>query len=55
MNTYIRSAYLKIGVDRRTKAVLWGVAHGFTPDTERTIDPALMQRLAAPTRGLPVA
>jgi DNA-binding NarL/FixJ family response regulator len=38
MNTvksYIRSAYRRIGVQRRTQAVLWAVANGFEPDTER--------------------
>jgi NarL family two-component system response regulator LiaR len=44
VKTYIRSAYRKIGVERRAQAVLWGVAHDFLPDTERTIDPALRMR-----------
>lgn len=44
VKTYIRSAYRKIGVDRRTKAVLWGVANGFEPDHQRIIDPALRVR-----------
>jgi NarL family two-component system response regulator LiaR len=50
VKTYIRSAYRKIGVQRRTQAVLWGVSHGFQPDTERTIDPALLLRPAAAQR-----
>ena len=29
VKSYIRSAYLKIGVQTRAQAVLWGVAHGF--------------------------
>ena len=33
VKTYIRTAYRKIGVDSRTRAVLWGVDHGFRPDT----------------------
>ena len=33
IKTYIRSAYRKIGVERRTQAVLWAVANGFVPDT----------------------
>ena len=33
VKTYIRTAYRKIGVDNRTRAVLWGVDHGFRPDT----------------------
>ena len=44
VKTYIRSAYRKIGVERRPQAVLWGVAHGFEPDILRTIDPALFRR-----------
>lgn len=35
VKSYIRSLYRKIGVESRTKAVLWGVAHGFTPDHHR--------------------
>lgn len=32
VKSYIRTAYRKIGVDSRTRAVLWGVDHGFRPD-----------------------
>ncbi len=35
IKTYIRSLYQKIGVDSRTKAVLWGIDHGFRPDRTR--------------------
>ncbi|MDQ2757561.1 MAG: response regulator transcription factor [Actinomycetota bacterium] len=35
VKTYIRSVYRKIGAGSRTQAVLWGVAHGFTPDHHR--------------------
>jgi len=35
IKSYIRSAYAKIGVNSRTQAVLWGVAHGFVPDHHR--------------------
>ena len=35
VKTYIRSVYRKIGAGRRTQSVLWGVAHGFTPDSRR--------------------
>jgi len=35
VKSYIRSVYRKIGVASRTQAVLWGVAHGFTPDQRR--------------------
>ena len=35
VKSYIRSVYRKIGVDSRTKAVLWGVEHGFVPDHRR--------------------
>ena len=32
VKTYIRTAYRKMGVDSRTRAVLWGIDHGFRPD-----------------------
>ncbi len=35
VKSYIRSIYRKIDVGSRTQAVLWGVAHGFTPDHHR--------------------
>jgi DNA-binding NarL/FixJ family response regulator len=35
VKSYIRSVYRKIDVGSRTQAVLWGVAHGFTPDHNR--------------------
>ncbi len=35
VKSYIRSIYRKIGVGSRTQAVLWGIAHGFTPDHNR--------------------
>ncbi|TIH40753.1 response regulator transcription factor [Subtercola vilae] len=35
VKSYIRSIYRKIRVTSRTQAVLWGVAHGFTPDHHR--------------------
>jgi two-component system, NarL family, response regulator LiaR len=44
IKTYIRTAYRKIGVERRSQAVLWGVENGFKPDTLRTVDPALVLR-----------
>ena len=48
VKSYIRTAYRKIGVERRTQAVLWAFANGFQPDTERTIDPALRLRPTVP-------
>ena len=36
VKSYIRSIYRKIDVGSRTQAVLWGVAHGFTPDHHRS-------------------
>lgn len=36
IKTYIRHTYYKIGVSSRSQAVLWGVDHGFRPDTSRT-------------------
>ncbi len=35
LKTHIRSLYRKIGADSRTRAVLWGVDHGFRPDRSR--------------------
>ncbi|MEJ3404805.1 response regulator transcription factor [Rathayibacter sp. YIM 133350] len=35
VKSYIRSVYRKIGVTTRTQAVLYGVSHGFAPDTRR--------------------
>jgi DNA-binding NarL/FixJ family response regulator len=35
VKSYIRSIYRKINAASRTQAVLWGVAHGFTPDHHR--------------------
>jgi DNA-binding NarL/FixJ family response regulator len=32
VKTYIRTAYRKMGVERRSQAVLWGIKHGFEPD-----------------------
>ena len=37
VKTYIRTAYRKIGVQRRSQAVAWGMQHGFTPDYVREI------------------
>lgn len=37
VKTYIRTAYRKIGVARRSQAVLWGTRHGFEPDRMRSI------------------
>ncbi|WP_298887280.1 response regulator transcription factor [uncultured Serinicoccus sp.] len=35
VKTYIRTAYRKMGVTRRSQAVRWGLEHGLTPDTMR--------------------
>ena len=37
VKTYIRTAYRKIGVQRRSQAVAWGMQHGFTPDHTREV------------------
>jgi DNA-binding NarL/FixJ family response regulator len=37
VKTHIRSLYRKIGVTRRTQAVLWGHVHGFEPDRVRDL------------------
>jgi NarL family two-component system response regulator LiaR len=44
VKTYIRSAYRKVGVAKRTQALMWALENGFKPDTLRTIDPALLVR-----------
>jgi NarL family two-component system response regulator LiaR len=51
IKSYIRSAYRKIGVERRTQAMVWAMANGFQHDTERTLDPAL--RLRPPADSVP--
>lgn len=48
VKTYIRSTYRKIGVERRTQAVLWAVTNGFLPDIERAVDPASGQPRVTP-------
>jgi DNA-binding NarL/FixJ family response regulator len=37
VKTYIRSCYRKIGVQRRTQAVIWANQHGFVPSRARVI------------------
>jgi two-component system, NarL family, response regulator LiaR len=37
VKTYIRSGYRKIGVERRTQAVLWATQNGFVPTRSRVI------------------
>ena len=37
VKTYIRSAYRKIGVQRRTQALLWATQHGFLPASRRRV------------------
>ncbi len=37
VKTYVRTAYRKIGVTRRSQAVSWGMQHGFQPDRGRRI------------------
>ena len=39
VKSYIRSAYRKMRVDNRTRAVLWGIDHGFRPETPRAKAP----------------
>ncbi|MGI9157563.1 MAG: response regulator transcription factor, partial [Marmoricola sp.] len=35
VKSYIRSSYRKMGVTTRSRAVLWGIDHGFRPDHAR--------------------
>jgi NarL family two-component system response regulator LiaR len=37
IKSYIRSAYRKIGVTSRSRAILWGIDHGFQPDRVRSM------------------
>ncbi|HEY0952979.1 response regulator transcription factor [Nocardioides sp.] len=37
VKTYIRTAYRKIEVSRRSQAVAWGMTHGFSPDRSRSL------------------
>lgn len=37
VKTYIRTAYRKIEVNRRSQAVAWGMTHGFAPDRVRSV------------------
>jgi two-component system, NarL family, response regulator LiaR len=37
IKTFIRSAYRKLGIERRTQAVLWATEHGFLPTATRRI------------------
>jgi DNA-binding NarL/FixJ family response regulator len=37
VKSYIRAAYRKMGVDSRTKAVLWGMEHGLAPERGRIV------------------
>ncbi|WP_029202740.1 response regulator transcription factor [Ornithinimicrobium pekingense] len=39
VKTYIRNAYRKIGVTRRSQAVRWGLENSMTPGSERTRTP----------------
>ena len=45
IKTYIRSAYRKIGADSRVRAVLWGVDHGFRPDSIAARAPDKLQHV----------
>jgi DNA-binding NarL/FixJ family response regulator len=39
VKTYIRTAYRKMNVSRRSQAVAWGLRHGFEPDRVRSVAP----------------
>ena len=56
IKSYIRSCYRKIGVDSRSRAVLWGVDHGMQFDRVRVADPDVpgaRSRRLAPGGGEP--
>lgn len=39
LKTHVRSIYRKLGVTRRTQAVVWGHAHGFVPTATHAFRP----------------
>lgn len=39
VKTYIRTAYRKMKVERRSQAVAWGLNNGFAPDHSRIVEP----------------
>jgi len=39
VKTYIRTAYRKMDVQRRSQAVAWGLSHGFAPGYSRIVKP----------------
>ena len=39
VKTHLRTVFGKIGVDSRTRALLWGIDHGFRPDVLRAPGP----------------
>ena len=43
VKTYIRTAYRKIGVNRRSQAVSWGIDHGFRPQRGRLAETEVAQ------------
>jgi DNA-binding CsgD family transcriptional regulator len=43
IKSYIRSAYRKIGVTSRSRAILWGIDHGFQPDRSRATGDAVAE------------
>ena len=44
VKTYIRTAYRKIGAQRRSQAVRWAIENGFvaTPNTSAATEPAYL-------------
>lgn len=49
VKTYIRTAYRKLGLNRRSQAVRWGLEHGFLPPEPRRTDAGRSGReVAAP-------
>ncbi len=48
VKTYIRSGYRKIGVERRSQAVLWAVQHGLVDSSTRVADEFSLEALSGP-------
>jgi DNA-binding NarL/FixJ family response regulator len=51
VKTYIRTAYRKMGIERRSQAVLWGIQHGFQPDVVRHVETAAAPAANGPPAG----
>ena len=47
IKSHVRSIYRKIGVQRRSQAVVWGMTHGMAPRARRTVGADVQERARA--------